>query len=388
MTAKFLKAAALVLAVAALIWAVPRVTDRAYNKVVRPSEPFAVSEQARALHATLRIADLHADSLLWPRDLLARGTAGQVDVPRLAEGRVAVQIFGAPTEFPFGRNFKGNSAGAFDMITPLVITSGWEPGTWNSRLARAKHMADVLRRAAESSNGRLSLISRRGDLDGFLDAWSHDQQRTAAFMGLEGMHALEGRIEALDELYASGYRMIGFSHFIDNDFAGSSTGEEKHGLTLLGRAALARMEELGMIADLAHASPATIRDVSALARKPVVVSHTGVQATCPGPRNLSDDEIRLVAGTGGMIGIGVFPHAVCDTSPRATARAMRHVRDLVGIEHVALGTDFDGGVTTSFDASEILVLVAALLDEGFTPEQIRLVLGENSLTFLRKWLPG
>jgi microsomal dipeptidase-like Zn-dependent dipeptidase len=181
--------------------------------------------------------------------------------------------------------------------------------------------------------------------------------------------------------------MIGFAHFFDNPFAGSSAGEEKHGLTELGRRALARMDELSLIADLAHASPATLRDVLAHTRRPVVVSHTGVQATCAGPRNLSDEEVRLVAAGGGIIGIGAFEGAVCDTAPRAVARAMRHVRDLVGIEHVALGSDFDGAVTTAFDVSETAVLVEALLAEGFTPDEVRLALGENALALLAKSLP-
>ena len=201
------------------------------------------------------------------------------------------------------------------------------------------------------------------------------------------MHALDGRVEALDELHAAGFRMIGFAHFFDNPFAGSSAGEEKHGLTELGRAALARMEELNLIADLAHASPATIRDVLAQATRPVVVSHTGVKATCPGPRNLSDDEIRAIAANGGIIGIGAFEGAVCDTAPRAVARAMVHVRNLVGIEHVALGSDFDGAVTTAFDISETAVLVEALFAEGFAPDEVRLALGENTLALFARLLP-
>jgi membrane dipeptidase len=244
-----------------------------------------------------------------------------------------------------------------------------------------------LREAAGASGGKLTLVATRGDLARHLAAFARDAQRTAGFLGLEGMHGLDGRVEALDELQAAGFRMAGFAHFFDNPFAGSSAGEEKHGLTALGRAALARIEELGMIADLAHASPATIRDVLALAKRPVVVSHTGVQATCPGPRNLSDEEIRGIGANGGLIGIGAFEGAVCDTAPRAVARAMRHVRDLIGIEHVALGSDFDGAVATAFDASETAVLVEALFAESFTPDEVRLALGENALALFARLLP-
>jgi microsomal dipeptidase-like Zn-dependent dipeptidase len=292
-----------------------------------------------------------------------------------------------PTQAPLGLNFERNSADTFDMITPLAIASGWDPRTYTSRLARALHMAERLRRAAARSGGQLTVIATRGDLERHLAALARDPRRTAGFLGLEGMHALDGRVESLEELYAAGFRMIGFAHFFDNPFAGSSAGERKYGLTDLGRRALARMERLGLIADLAHASPATIRDVLAQAKRPVVVSHTGVQATCPGPRNLSDDEIRGVAASGGLIGIGAFEGAVCSTTPRAVARAMRHVRDLVGIAHVALGSDFDGAVTTAFDSSESAVLVEALLAEGFTPDEVRAALGENALALFARMLP-
>jgi microsomal dipeptidase-like Zn-dependent dipeptidase len=380
-------ALALALALVAGFCALPRIADRSMNRVARPADPFAISEGARRLQAELRIADLHADPLLWPRDFVDGGGQGQVDLPRLIEGRVVLQVFGVATQSPYGLNFERNSAEAFDMNTPLAIASGWGPRTYTSRLARALHQARVLRDAADDSDGKLTLIATRGDLAQHLARFAGDPQRSAGFLGLEGMHALDGRVESLDELFAAGFRMAGFAHFFDNAFAGSSAGEEKHGLTALGRAALARMEALGIAADLAHASPATIRDVLALAKRPVVVSHTGVQATCPGPRNLSDDEIRGIAANGGVIGIGAFEGAVCDTAPRAVARAMRHVRDLVGIEHVAFGSDFDGAVTTAFDASENAVLVEALFAEGFTPDEVRLALGENTLALLAKLLP-
>jgi microsomal dipeptidase-like Zn-dependent dipeptidase len=118
-------------------------------------------------------------------------------------------------------------------------------------------------------------------------------------------------------------------------------------------------------------------------RRPVVSSHGGVQATCKTNRNLSDDEIRAVAKTGGIIGIGYWDGAVCETSPRAAAKAMKHVRDLVGISHVALGSDYDGATTVRFDTSQLEQVTQALLDEGFTPDEIRAVMGGNALRVLR-----
>jgi microsomal dipeptidase-like Zn-dependent dipeptidase len=116
-----------------------------------------------------------------------------------------------------------------------------------------------------------------------------------------------------------------------------------------------------------------------MAKRPVVSSHGGVQATCQVNRNLTDEEVRGVARTGGVVGIGYWEGAVCSTDPRATARAMRHVRDLVGVDHVALGSDYDGATTVRFDTSQLVQVTQALLDEGFTPAEIRAVMGGNAL---------
>ena len=109
-----------------------------------------------------------------------------------------------------------------------------------------------------------------------------------------------------------------------------------------------------------------------------------MQATCQVNRNLTDDEIRGVAKTGGVVGIGYWDGAVCGTSPRDTAKAMRHVRDLVGIEHVALGSDYDGAVTVRFDTSELVQVTQALIDEGFSADEIRAVMGENAMRVLHE----
>ena len=120
-----------------------------------------------------------------------------------------------------------------------------------------------------------------------------------------------------------------------------------------------------------------------MARRPVVSSHGGVQAVCKVNRNLSDDEIRGVARTGGIVGIGYWDAAVCDTSPRSIARAIRHVRDLVGIDHVALGSDYDGATTVRFDTAHLVQITQALLDEGFSGVEIRAVMGGNALRLIR-----
>ncbi len=202
-------------------------------------------------------------------------------------------------------------------------------------------------------------------------------------LSVEGLHDLEGDIGNLDVLHAAGFRMAGLTHFFDNDIAGSMHGLKKGGLTPLGRDVVRRMEALGMIVDLAHSSHATIADVLAMAKRPVVSSHGGVLGTCNINRNLSDDEIRGIAKTGGVIGIGYFRGAICSTDPKDAARAIAYIRDLVGIDHAGLGSDFDGATTTGFDASQVAAVTQALLDAGFSAEDIRKVMGGNVLRVIR-----
>jgi microsomal dipeptidase-like Zn-dependent dipeptidase len=160
-------------------------------------------------------------------------------------------------------------------------------------------------------------------------------------------------------------------------------GVKKGGLTPLGRQVVRRMETLGMLVDVAHASHATIADVLAMATRPVVFSHGGVQATCKVNRNLTNDEIRGIARTGGLIGVGYWSGAICSTNPQDVVRAIAHVRDLVGIDYVGLGSDFDGATTTGFDASQVVAVTQALLRFGFSETDIRKVMGGNVLRVLR-----
>jgi microsomal dipeptidase-like Zn-dependent dipeptidase len=123
-----------------------------------------------------------------------------------------------------------------------------------------------------------------------------------------------------------------------------------------------------------------------MAKRPVVSSHGGVQATCKVNRNLTDDEVRGIAKTGGVVGIGFCEGAICSTRPEAVARAIAYVRDLVGIDHVGLGSDFDGSTTTGFDAGQVVAVTQALLDAGFSEDDTRKVMGGNVLRVIRAGL--
>jgi microsomal dipeptidase-like Zn-dependent dipeptidase len=283
----------------------------------------------------------------------------------------------------------------------VAIASHWPRAAWFDPYERALALATKARREADESRGQFQLITTREDLYALVRGTtpyvpepdypvppSPTWKPVGAVLLVEGMHAIDGDIARTDSLFAAGYRIFGLTHMFDNDLGGSSAGWRKGGLTPFGRRVVARIDSLGGIIDLAHASVATIEDVLALTRRPVVVSHTGLTSMCPGPRNIDDALAARIAQRGGIIAIGFWKGAVCGTDTRAIARVIHHAIEVAGVEHVALGSDFDGGVPMPFDAAHISMLTAALLDEGLTDDQIRAVMGENEKRFLMENLPS
>jgi membrane dipeptidase len=376
--------ALLSVAMALFFYAVAPIVDRQMN-VVAPATLPSVSPPAAEVHRRLTIVDLHADALLWQRNFLDRAGHGHVDLPRLIAGNVALQMFGVVTKTPRGMNYERNDAST-DNITLVAMNQRWPVDAWGSLLARARVQAYRLARATARSDGRLVFVRTATDLDTVLARRARGDTVVGGLLGLEGAHALEGRIESVDSLHALGFRSIGLAHFFDNEVSGSSAGVDKGGLTPLGRQVVQRMESLGMLVDLAHVSARGVDEVLAMATRPVIVSHTGVRATCDTPRNLTDDQLRRIAATEGVIGIGYWDGAVCDISPASIARAIRHAVDVAGVDHVGLGSDFDGATTTQFDVAALAQVTNALMAAGFGESDIAKVMGGNAVRVLRQGL--
>lgn len=380
--------AALLVLVAALgifFFVLPGFVAKRINAVLQPP-PYAASPEATNMHGGLLVADLHADSLLWGRDLTRRSDSGHVDIPRLSEGNVALQVFSVVTKSPRGLNIERNDDST-DDITLLAIAQRWPAATWFSLKARALYQADRLRAFAAAADGRFVVVRSERDLRIFLNRRLLEPGIVAGLLAIEGAHVLEGDPANVDAMYDAGYRMMSLAHFFDNELAGSAHGIAKGGLTEAGREVVRRMEAKGMIVDLTHASDRQIEDVLGMATRPVVMSHGGVKGTCDNRRNLSDEQLRGIAGTGGLIGIGFWYTAVCGRDAAAIVKAIRYAADLVGIDHVALGSDFDGAVATPFDTTGLVEVTEALLQAGFTADDVGKVMGGNVIRFLLENLP-
>lgn len=373
-------AAALTAGALVYFFVLPARIDRSMNQIA-PHAPYAIGAEAKALHATLRLADLHNDALLWDRDFLKRNGRGHADAPRLIDGGYRLQVLAAVTKTPKNLNYDRNS-GDSDNITPLVIAQRWPAKTWTSLAERSLHIAARADRAEAQSGGSVRVIRTRSDLEaGIADGGLN------LILGTEGAHPLEGELGNLDRLYDAGYRILGLQHFFDNELGGSLHGLSGAGLTDFGRAAVLAALGKGMILDVAHSSEAVVRDVLELATAPVIVSHTGLRGHCDSPRNLADSLMKEIAARGGLIGVGFWDGAVCEASVVEIAEAIVYAVDLLGADRVALGSDFDGATTVPFDASEAAVLTEALLKAGLDEAAIRAVMGENAIRFFSERLP-
>ncbi len=363
----------------------PGLLESAMN-VVEEHEPYSISDQAQQLHDSLFVVDLHSDSLLWDRNLSEQSTRGQVDLPRMRQGNVAIQVFSATTKSPTGQNYESNTAGT-DTITSLAVVSGWPSATWDSLFARAQYQLDKLHSLVETNKPALIFIRRKADLESLVTARQSDRNVVGAMYLIEGAHPLEGNVNNLDKLQAQGLQFVGLTHFFDNELGGSLHGISGEGLTDFGRSVITRADQLNMTIDIAHASPQMVRDVLKLSSRPVILSHGGFKGHCDSARNLDDDLMQQVADTGGIIGVGYWDATACDYTPAGIAKSIRYGIELMGLEHIALGSDYDGAVTTTLDTSELAALTQAMLDQNFTEAEIRAVMGGNMLRFLREQLP-
>jgi len=360
--------------------------EKSQNKVIS-HEPYKISAKATKLHDTLLIGDLHADSTLWDRDLLELSDYGHVDIPRMLKGNLAIQVFTSVTKSPSGQNLHRNSDDATDSITQLAVVQAWPMDTWNSLAARAIFQAKKLASMEQRSPDKFQLILNQSDLKIFVERRNKGKTVVAGLLGTEGSHALDGELENIDILFDNGFRMMSLQHFFDNKLGGSLHGVSKAGLTEFGREALKIMQAKDILIDVAHSSEKVVDEVLKLSVKPLIVSHTGFYGNCKSERNISDELMIRIAKAGGIIGVGYWDLAVCDASPKGIVKAIRYGIELVGVDHVSLGSDYDGAIEEPFDVSELAVLTDEMLKVNFTENEIRKVMGENMIRFLLDNLP-
>ena len=328
---------------------------------------------ARALHQELRIADAHADSLLWNRDLRRRHRAGHVDFPRLAEAGVGLQVFTVVTRgFPIIGGMR-----AFGMLRRWpreARRSAWERALWQ---------IDRLEAACASGEAVLATTPR------LLDQ-AERERRLACVLGVEGGHALEGQVDRVGELARRGVAFLGLTHLGANELGGSSFPlRGRGGLTPLGGQVVEALGAQGMAVDVAHASPPLLEALLAQRRARVFCSHTGVAAHGPRWRNLGDVALRTIAERGGVVGILFGTPYLGSRQLDAVVRHIQHAVDVAGEEAVCLGSDFDGFVPLPVgmgDVTDLWKVTALLLECGIPRPTLVRILATNLRRFLREVL--
>ncbi|HTN53431.1 MAG TPA: membrane dipeptidase [Anaeromyxobacter sp.] len=295
------------------------------------------------------IADGHADSLMWNRDLCVRQRRGQVDFPRLAEAGVRLQCFTVVTRgYPL-----------LDGFAAFAALRRWPGAARRGPWARCLFQLDRMHALCARSEGRVRVVASAADLEEGLAGG-----RLAAVLGVEGGQALEGRPERVAELRGRGVRFMSLTHLANNELGGSSSplmGDRP--LTPLGGEVVEAMGAAGLSVDLAHASRRMLRDV--LARRGVrpFCSHAGVSGAHPSWRNLDDAALRAIADRGGVIGVIFATIYLGGREIADVVRHLEHALDVAGEDAVAFGSDFDGLVPLPRglgDVTGLPRLVAAL----------------------------
>ncbi len=314
---------------------------------------------AAEVHRSATVVDLHADTLLdiqaGRRTLGERSARGHVDLPRLREGGVSVQVFAA-------------------WIAPQEAHRG---------VARALELLRAFHTAAAASPAQVGLATTVEEIE-----QARRSGRIAAVLALEnGGDALGRDLRTLDEFYRQGVRMLGPTWNTSNPLGDGVQGRDHGGLTDLGRAVLRRMEEMGMIVDVSHLSEATFWDTLRATRGPIIASHSNAAALRPHVRNLTDEQLRAIAGRGGVVGVNFWHEFLGEATLERVLDHIDHMVKTMGVNHVALGSDFDGMPQTPRgleDVSRLPNLTAGLLRRGYNAEQIHKILGANALRVFRQ----
>ena len=364
---------------------------------------------ARALHARALVVDTHADTaqrmVFQGFDMAARDARGHVDIPRMREG--------------------GLDAVFFSIWVPSRVTGP-------EAVKRALRQIDAVREQVRRHPADLLLATTTSQV-----REAASRGRIAALMGMEGGHMIDDDLGLLRLYAALGVRYLTLTHFLNNNWADSSTDKPAHdGLTGFGKDVVRELNRLGVLVDISHVADKTFYDALATTRAPVIASHSSCRALCDHPRNMSDEMLRALGRNGGVVQINyeiTFLSQEARSAKQARGKSVElddaelqrtcgddeacqilegerrdreamvtgtlprvgwetivehidHAAKVAGVDHVGLGSDFDGA-SMPFgmeDCSLLPRLTAALLKRGFTERDVEKILGRNLLRVLEQ----
>ena len=327
-------------------------------------------EEAKAIHKESIIIDAHCDTILhaaprigayrWKqRSIIERSDEGHIDLPRLLEGGVTCQFFAIYVDA---------------VYKPVKAT------------ARALELMTVLYEEVEKSNGRMTIIDKSEDIIN-----AKKEGKVAVLISFEGGEPIQFNPIILRMFYKLGLRELSFTWNERNMLAdGVGEGRAKSGITEIGMKALDEMKRLGIILDVSHLSETGFWDVVNNYDQTIIASHSNAKAICDHRRNLTDEQLKALAEKGGVTGMNFAPFFIVKNGKATVDDLIKHIDhivNLVGIDHVGLGSDFDGIPSTPIgleDVSRLPNLTAKLLEKGYSKNDIKKILGENFLRVIKK----
>ena len=363
----------------------------------------AVSAPAQKLHDSALVIDTHADT---PQRFLDEGfdigstdpnDIGHISLDKARRGNLGAEFFSIWVEPETNQGHFARHT--FDLIDSVYQQAARHP----DRMMMAFSTVDIER--------------------------AHREHKLAALMGIEGGHSIEADLHLLRDYYRLGVRYMTLTHTETLDWADSATDEPRHGgLTSFGEQVVAEMNRLGMMVDISHVSADTMRQALRVSKAPVIASHSSAYALTPHPRNVPDDVLALIAKSGGVVMVNFYPgfltpegaraskdmfrasrdlrarypddrdfqaamsqwqkeHPVQPCSVRTVVDHIEHIIKVAGIDHVGLGSDFDGITTVPRQLEDVSCypyLTQELLNRGYSSEQIHKVLGQNLLRAFRQ----
>ena len=314
------------------------------------------------VHQHVLTLDTHCDTpMFFPEnvDFGSRDPKLLVDLHKMTEGRQDATIMVAylPQTMPLSEHPKQYTDQIFDKIEAIVT----------------KHHQYVG-------------IARTPD-----DLWMHKHQgKKSIMLGIENGHALEGRLDNLRHFAQRGIIYMTLCHNGDNDICDSARGEHTHnGVSAFGREVIKEMNRLGIMVDLSHAGEKSFYDALDLSKTPIVCSHSSCRTLCDHPRNLTDDQMRALAQKGGVMQVTLYHGFLVKDGEATLDDAMRHLDhaiDVMGIDHVGLGTDFDGdgGIRGLASSAELLNYTRELLKKKYSEADIQKLWGGNFLRVMKE----
>jgi membrane dipeptidase len=324
-----------------------------------------------SVHDRAFVIDLHNDVMevisgsnftyqLSDRHTLSRNGDPQTDIPRYRDGGVDAQVFSI-------------------WIDPAKYMSAY--------FSTAMKFLDTLKAQASRNVRDLKLVTGADSVDALTR-----QNKIAGIVVLEGAHCIEDNLDNLRAFYSAGVRVMTITWNNSTAWAVSAKDEAagvKGGLGAFGKEVIRTMDSLGMIIDMSHVGSQTVTDILATTRNPIIASHSGAAALRNHYRNLTDAQIRAIAQRGGVIGVVFYPTFLVSSGPARLENVLQHIdyiKNLVGVDYVALGSDFDGIETTPVgleDVTKFPAITEALLQRGYSRQDVRKILGENFMRVFR-----